>query len=219
MSGQSEDQGSLTRFAHDIHSPDAERREEAARQIWLRFAGRLRFVVRRRLDPRILRRAGEDDVLNALFASFFAAKPGPAGPPPSRADLWRLLVHFTVRKVANTADHHRAQRRDIARERPLGDAAATEPDPGGFEPEDPRWMSPEDEAVAREEFARLRAGLPEDLRTVFDQRMDGYTNAEIARQTGRVERTVELKMKAVRALLGPRLGIVSPVPARTQPGG
>src|SRR6476660_5298395 len=114
--------GSLTRFAFDLHSPDAALREEAARQIWTRFAGRLRAVVRRRLDPRILRRAGEDDVLQALFASFFAAKPGPAGPPPSRADLWRLLVHFTVRKVASTADHHRARRRDLGRDRPLGDA-------------------------------------------------------------------------------------------------
>src|SRR3954453_23049486 len=119
MSEPTETPGSLTCFAHDLHSPDAGRREEAARQIWLRFSGRLRGVVRRRLDPRILRRAGEDDVLNSLFASIFDAKPGPAGPPPSRADLWRLLAHFTVRKVANIADYHRAACRDPDREVPL----------------------------------------------------------------------------------------------------
>jgi DNA-directed RNA polymerase specialized sigma24 family protein len=68
--------------------------------------------------------------------------------------------------------------------------------------EDVRRMSPEDEAVAREEFARLLAILPEDLQRVLALRLEGYTNAEIG---GRVERTVELKMKAIRALLRPHL--------------
>ena len=66
-------------------------------------------------------------------------------------------------------------------------------------------MGPEDEAVAREEFARLLAVLPEDLQRVFALRLEGYTNAEIGAQVGRVERTVELKMKTIRALLRPHL--------------
>jgi RNA polymerase sigma-70 factor (ECF subfamily) len=210
-------QGSLTRCAHEMHSPDARRRDEAARRIWLRFAGRLEALVRRRLDPRIRRRAGAEDVVQSLFASFFAAPPGPAGPPRSRADLWMLLVHFTRCKVANTAERHRARRRDVRRDRPLGDAATERSDAAG--PEDPRWVSPEDEAVAREELARLCAALPEDLRPVFELRLQGYTNAEIARQINRVERTVELKLRAIRGLLGPRLGIVPPAPPHPPSGG
>src|SRR5450759_334728 len=93
--------GSMTRYARDLYAPEVARREEAARQIWVRFAARLAAEVRRRLDPRVLRRAGDDDVVQSLFASFFAAAPGPAGPPRNRAELWRLLVHFTVCKVAN----------------------------------------------------------------------------------------------------------------------
>jgi DNA-directed RNA polymerase specialized sigma24 family protein len=201
-------EGSLTRWAHELHAPDAARREAAARQIWLRFSARLRDLVRHRLDPQIRRRASADDVLQSLFASFFTAPPGPAGPPRSRADLWRLLVHFTICKVANTAERHRAQRRDVRRERPLdaADAAAERFPPTEHEPEDPRWMSPEDEAVAREEFDRLRAVVPDDLRPVLDLRLEGYTNAEIARQINRVERTVELKLRAIRGLLAPHLG-------------
>jgi DNA-directed RNA polymerase specialized sigma24 family protein len=208
--------GSLTRFAHEMHSPDAARRAEAARQIWRRFAEGLRDVVRQRLDPKILRRAGEDDVVQSVFASFFTAPPGPGGPPRSRADLWRLLVHFTLCKVANTAERHRAQRRDVRRERPLGDVdAAAEgvaPTENEHEHEDPRWMSPDDEAVAREEFDRLRAILPEDLWPVFDLRVEGYTNAEIAAQIHRVERTVELKLRAIRGLLEPHLEFPPPRP-------
>jgi RNA polymerase sigma-70 factor (ECF subfamily) len=196
---------SLNRYLRDLHSPDVQRREEAARQIWLRFAERLTAVVRRRLNSRILRHAGVDDVLQSLFASFFAAAPGTNGPPRNSAELWNLLVCFTMRKVANTAHHYQAQRRDIRREWPLvnrttHDMAAG---PGWAEPVDFRSLSPEDEAIAHDEFDRLLGVLPEDLKQVFAMRLEGYTNAEIAARIGRVERTVELKMRVIRGLLRP----------------
>jgi RNA polymerase sigma-70 factor (ECF subfamily) len=204
-----ENPGSVTRYAFEMHSPDAARREEAARQLWLRFAERLRGVVRRRVDPRILRRSSEDDVLQSLFASFFTAPPGPGGPPRSRADLWRLLVHITLCKVANTVDRHFAAKRDVRRESGLAKAR-----PEGFgdgdavaQIEDPRWIDPQDAALAREEYERLRAVIPDDLRLVFDLRLEGYTNAEIAQQINRVERTVELKLQAIRGVLAPHLDL------------
>ena len=110
-------EGSLTRFVRDLHGSDPLLREEAARQIWLRFADRLRAVVRRRLDVRLRTRADADDILQSLFADFFAANPGPKGPPRSRQDLWRLLVHFTMCKIARTSERNRAARRDVRRER------------------------------------------------------------------------------------------------------
>jgi DNA-directed RNA polymerase specialized sigma24 family protein len=190
------DDGSPTRYARDLHAPDPTVLQEAARQLWLRFADRLRGVVRRRLDPRILRKAGgESDVLQSVFAGFFAAPPGPGGPPRSRDDLWRLLVHFTLCKVANTAHHHRAARRDVRRVQPLGD----------FDDADPGVLGPEAAAVAREEFDRLLARLPDDLQRVLALRLEGYTVAEIAARLGRVERTVELKLPAIRGLLAPHL--------------
>jgi DNA-directed RNA polymerase specialized sigma24 family protein len=204
-----ETRGLLTVCAHEMHSPDARRREEAARQIWAHFAGRLEAMVRRRLDPRILRRAGADDVVQSLFASFFAAAPGPAGPPRNHEELWRLLVRFTMCKVANTAERHRARRRDVRRERPrAGPTPAAEDSGSGWaELADRHRIDPEVEAIASEEFARLLALLPEDLQRVFALRLEGYTNAEIAAQLGRVERTVELKMRVIRGLLQPHLGI------------
>ncbi len=201
------ERGIIDPLAHQLHAPEASRREEAARQLWLRFAERLRALVRRTLDARIRRRADEDDVLQSVFAGYFAAQPGPAGPPRSRAELWRLLVCITMRKVTNTADRHRARRRDLRRERPL-DGIGDDTEPAG--PADRRRISPDDEAIAREEFARLLAVLPEDLQKVFALRLEGFTNAEIAAQLGRVERTVELKMRAIRGLLGPHLGIAIP---------
>jgi hypothetical protein len=116
-----ETEGSLTIYARELYSPDPNRREEAARQLWLRFSERLVAQVRRRLDPRILRRTGAEDVVQNLFAAFFDADPGPNGPPRNRAELWRRLVHFTMCAVANTVDYHQAQRRDYRRETPFGE--------------------------------------------------------------------------------------------------
>ena len=207
-------EGSLTRCARDLHAPDAARREEAARQIWLRFSDRLGAEVRRRLDARILRRVGFDDVVQDLFASFFAATPGPGGPPRNRDELWRLLVHFTMCKVANTADRHRAKRRDVRRERPLEDAAGDREGVRPFEPLDLRGLDPADEAIARMEFARLLSLLPDDLSAVFVMKLQGFTNAQIAAEIGRVERTVELKLRTIRGLLRPEVGDAPPTEAK-----
>jgi hypothetical protein len=176
-----------------LYSPDALQRDEAARQLWLRFSGRLAAEVRRRLDARILLRAGMDDMLQSLFVSFFAATPGPGGPPRNRAGVWRLLVHFTMCKVANTAERHRTARRDHRRERRLEDLA-TDPDdsqPRAFELADPRCLDPADEVVARLEFTRLLGVLPDDLRAVFVMRVQGYTNAQIAAEIGRARSASE----------------------------
>jgi DNA-directed RNA polymerase specialized sigma24 family protein len=200
--------GSLTRWAQELHAPEAPRREEAARQLWLHFAERLRALIRRKLDPGLRRRADEDDILQSLFAGYVAAKPGPDGPPRNRAELWRLLVRITICKVANTAERHRAARRDVRRERPigaLGDGTAP------TELEDRYRINPADEALMREEFARLLAVLPEDLQNVLALRLEGNTNAEIAVRLGRGERTIELKMRAIRGLLGPHLDIRPPI--------
>jgi DNA-binding NarL/FixJ family response regulator len=55
----------------------------------------------------------------------------------------------------------------------------------------------------------MLALLPEDLQQILALRLEGYTNAEIARQLCRGERTIEGKMRAIRALLAPHLGSVA----------
>ncbi len=197
--------GSLTRLAQEVYSPDPIRRDEAAREMWLRFSDRIATIVRRRLDPRILRRAGLEDVMQSLFADYFAAGPGPSGPPRDRVELWRRLVRFTLYKIANTVDRHGARRRDVRREQLVGDFV------GPAEPVDFRHRAPEEEAAAREEFDRLLDVLPDDLRRVLAMRIEGYSNAEIALEIGRVERTVELKLRTIRSLLHPHLrDVVAP---------
>jgi RNA polymerase sigma factor (sigma-70 family) len=194
-----------------LYSQDAGRRDEAARRIWERFSARLVGEVHRRLNAQIRQRVDAEDVIQSLFERFFAAGPGPGGPPRNRAEFWRLLVHITICTVADTVDHHRAKRRDVRREEPLGHLFADADSSRPSEPMGSRGIDPADEAIARIEFARLLGLLPDDLREVLVMRLQGYTNAQIGAHIGRVERTVELKLRTIRELVRPHIeGAPSP---------
>ncbi len=151
--------GSVTLCVLHLQSPDARQREEAARIIWERFAPRLLALVRRHLDNRIRRREDEQDVLQNVYASFCLGQLEGKPTPASREELWKLLARITMCKVVNTANHHRAARRDIRRER--------------FESHDsgslfPQWMlehvdkaqpSHEEKIIILDEVERLIEGI------------------------------------------------------------
>jgi RNA polymerase sigma-70 factor (ECF subfamily) len=200
--------GSLTRYVHELRSPDGRARDEAARIIWERFAPRLKLLVRRHLDNRIFRREDEHDVLQSMFASFCAGQCRGSKAPASREELWKLLVRITMCKVVNTAHRHLAERRDIRRER-------GEPRAGPDDHRFPHWMldhvarsqpSAEERIAVVEEVQRLLQILPEDLRQILVWRLEGFTNAEIAGMIGRTVRSVELKLQLIRKRLEHEFG-------------
>jgi hypothetical protein len=198
--------GSVTRDAEDLRSADPLVRDRAARRIWERFEPRLLELVRRRLNPRIRVREDEHDLLQSMFRSFFGMGQGPGHGQPvltSRGELWRFLVWMAMCKVANAAHKHLASCRDVRREQPLGLLHLSDPKLEGWMAEvDHRGkLSPEEVAISREEFDRLLRRLPEPLQQIFVWRLQGYTNADIARMISRTERTVELRMKIIRKTL------------------
>jgi RNA polymerase sigma-70 factor (ECF subfamily) len=183
-------------------------RDEAARIIWERFAPRLKNLVRRHLDSRILRREDEQDVLQSMFASFCHAQATGKTAPASREELWKLLVRITMCKVVNTAHRHLADRRDIRRER--GDGPR---DPG--DSHFPKWMldhvdrsqpSPEERVAVVEEVQRLLRLLPDPLRQIVVWKLEGFTNAEISCMIGRTVRSVETKLQLIRKHLEGEFG-------------
>src|SRR5271165_5799708 len=109
--------GSLTLCVHLLRSPDCRERDEAARIIWDRFSHKLQSLVRRHLDNQIRRREDEQDILQSMYVSFCLGQLQGKTAPSSRQELWRLLVRITMCKVVNTANRHRAARRDVRRER------------------------------------------------------------------------------------------------------
>jgi RNA polymerase sigma-70 factor (ECF subfamily) len=195
--------GSLTQCIYNLRSPDYRLRDEAARVIWDRFAGRLQVLVKRHLDNRIRCREDENDVLQSMYASFCKGQSEGKATPASRDELWKLLVRIALCKLVNTAQRHTAARRDVRRERsPLPDAA------DNFE--FPRWMlehvdnrrpTADEQFLVIDEFERLIGVLPEDHRQIVLWKVDGYKNAEIANMIGRTVRSVELKLQLIRKKL------------------
>lgn len=147
-------------------------RDEAARQIWDRFAQRLSALVRRRLNPKIRVREDENDVVQSMFQSFFAVQQNQGYPLKNREELWRFLVGMTMCKVANVAHHHQRTRRDIRREQSLAPSEGA----GDFSASviagiaDLSVMSPAGAAISRIELARtLRR-----LQRCDDDHPEGY---------------------------------------------
>jgi RNA polymerase sigma-70 factor (ECF subfamily) len=191
----------MTMAAADLRSPDQARREAAARLIWERYSAQLLALTKRRLDPRIQRREGPEDVLQSAFGSFFDGH----ATLNSREDLWRLLVRITLCKVANTAKYHTAARRDYRREQ------VTDRPPDGGEGPDPileimdaNKPTPLEALVLTEELDGWLEPLTPEHRRIAQWRLEGYSNQEISVKINRTVRAVELKLQIIRQRLEAR---------------
>ena len=88
-----------------------------------------------------------------------------------RTGLWPLLVTITARKAINEIKHQRAKKRDHAAEVAIADVSLFV----GHQP------SPEFAFMIAEEVQKLVSALGHDtMRTIVRQKLDGFTNAEIA---------------------------------------
>jgi DNA-directed RNA polymerase specialized sigma24 family protein len=107
-------------------------------------------------------------------------------------------------KLVNTANRHRAARRDVRREQhdKVGDTRSA----SLF----PRWMleyvdraapTPEEQVLVVEELERILQNLPDELRHIVLWKLEGFTNADIASMLQRTVRCVELKLQLIRKRL------------------
>jgi RNA polymerase sigma factor (sigma-70 family) len=191
--------GSVTRLIQDLRGTDPAVYERAARLIWERYFRGLLSLAQAHLDPRVRRREDEEDVVQAMYASFCRRQRRGDFDLASRDELWSLLVTITLRKARNAARGQRRQARDVGRE---VDAAADEAGPPGWaleqmEAADP---TPAEAAVMNEALEeRLEALADPVLRRVALLKLEGYTNPEIAAELRITARTVERKLDRIRA--------------------
>ncbi len=177
----------------------------AAQRLWERYFTRLVRLVRAKLGGLPRRAADEEDIALSAFNSF--CQGAAAGRFPQLADrdnLWPLLVLIATRKVYDLAERQRTRKRGGGRVQ--GESALRGPDAAGepkagldqFPGEEP---TPELVAQVAEEYRRLLDLLAdEQLRTVAQWKMEGYTNEEIAAKLGCVLRTVERKLRTIRSI-------------------
>jgi hypothetical protein len=176
----------------------------AAQKIWERYFSRLVQLAQQKLQAFPRRAADEEDVALSAFNSFCAGVAAGRFPQlHDRNDLWHILVVLAGWKVRDLKKREQAAKRGGGRLRgesvfDQGPAAAADAGIGGVAGDEP---TPEFAAIVTEEYQRLIEQLGDDtLRQIALLKLEGYTNEEIAERLGCVVRTVERKLRFIRAL-------------------
>jgi DNA-directed RNA polymerase specialized sigma24 family protein len=172
----------------------------AAGALWNAYFRRLVELARQRLRGRRAAAADEEDVALSAFDSFCrGAREGRFPRLDDRDDLWQILLMITARKAVNLLKQERRQKRGGGRVVAASALSGGGDDEGAFAEVMGREPTPELAAQVAEECRRLLEALGDDeLRAIAVAKMEGRTNAEIARQLGRGESTVERKLALIR---------------------
>jgi RNA polymerase sigma-70 factor (ECF subfamily) len=169
--------------------------QDAARQVFQRFADRLIGLAHSRLDPLIRRKTDPEDVVLSVFKSFFQRWAAGQFDVGNWDSLWGLLVCITLRKCGREVKYFHRPGRDVRKETalpPAGDEAS-----GGWEAlaSEP---TPAEAAMLADTVEQFLAGLGERERQIVRLRLEDYTVPEISAQVGLTEYTVKGVLKKVR---------------------
>src|SRR5262249_28438645 len=183
---------------------------DAAAALWERYFTRLVALARTRLPGVPYREDVAEDVAVSVFHSFFRrAGEGGFRQLDDRGDLWQLLAVLTTRKAVSARRRERAAKRGAGQVVAASDLGAG-PDEeavalfGNLPAAEP---TPEEVVAAVEEGHRLLDLLGnEELRQVARDRLEGYTNEEIADRRSISLATVERKLMRVRTRWSDEMG-------------
>lgn len=174
--------------------------DEAAREVFARFAGRLMGLARRHLDARLAVKVDPEDVVQSAYKSFFVRQREGGLEVGTWDNLWGVLTMITLRKCADRAAYYRAGKRDVGREVAGG---ADDSGPGvAADVALDRDPSPDEAAVLAETVEALFRAIDDpDERAILELSLQGFTAGEIADQLGRAERSVRRLRERVRKRL------------------
>lgn len=174
--------------------------DEAAREVFARFAGRLVGLARRHLDGRLAVKVDPEDVVQSAYKSFFVRQREGGLEVGTWDNLWGVLTMITLRKCADRAAYYRAGKRDVGREVAGG---ADDSGPGLVaDVALDRDPSPDEAAVLAETVEALFRAIDDpDERAILELSLQGFTAGEIADQLGRAERSVRRLRERVRKRL------------------
>ena len=167
------------------------------RLVFEHFSRRLIGLARGHLDARLQQKVDPEDVVQSAYKSLLLRYGEGALAAEGWEGLWGLLTMITVRKCADRARFHKAERRDLRRE-----TAPAARDDG------PAWLeaigrepTPDQAVVLAETIEGLLSRLDADERTMVEMSLQGFSTQEISEQTGRAERSVRRLRERVRKYL------------------
>ena len=161
-----------------------------------RFTRRLVGLARRQLGGLLRHKVDPEDVVQSVYKSFLLRYGAEMLVGGDEGGLWALLARITLRKCADRARYHRAERRDAARE-----VAAPAEEDAAWQEVSGREPTPDEAAALAETVERLFRGLGSDERAILELSLQGYSTQEIGERLGRAERSVRRVRERARALL------------------
>jgi DNA-directed RNA polymerase specialized sigma24 family protein len=171
--------------------------ETAAQRLFERYFVQLEQVARGRLAGLRLHDRDEQDVAIVAMEQFFlGVRQGRFPRLRDRHDLWQVLLMILERRLI---DEYRRKPEPVCGESALhAPGTDSQSDAGFVVPAlDPR---PDMIVQMAEELAARLSQLPERLRPLAIWKLEGRTNAEIAKLIGRSEKRVEAKLKLIREI-------------------
>jgi RNA polymerase sigma-70 factor (ECF subfamily) len=169
---------------------------DAATELYLRYAGRLRALSVGQVAPDLATRLDPDDIVQSVFRTFFRRAAQGQYDVPEGEDLWKLFLIIALHKIRSAGAFHRAAKRDV-RATANGMIAPME-----------QLAAPDEMALAtlRMVIDEVLNALPPSMRAIVELRIDGHQVEEIAQRTQRSRRSVERALQEFRARLSPLIG-------------
>jgi RNA polymerase sigma-70 factor (ECF subfamily) len=169
--------------------------DEAAREVFDRYAARLLLLSRRRIGQRMNSRVDPEDVVQSVFRTFFARVKNDQFDIAAKDDLFKLLVRITAHKTLRQIAHHRAAKRDPKQETPQGDdghemlmqVMADEP-------------TPESIVTFMDQLEHFLSQLAPEDRQILELRLQGFSTEEIAKQLGSYDRKIRRVLERIRGV-------------------
>ena len=168
--------------------------DDAATELYLRYAHRLRALANAQTSPELQQRVDNEDLVQSIFRTFFRRVAGGQYDVPNGDELWKLLLVIGLNKIRSTATHHRANKRDVKK---TVSGEVLDSSTNGSDQSDATGLK-----ILEMTIDDLLSELPEQYREIVNYRIAGFEVSEIAEKTQRSKRTVERILQAFRQQLG-----------------
>lgn len=167
--------------------------QDAATQLYFRYAERLRQLVRSETSAALARREDADDILQSIFTSFFRGVGQGYYDVPAGDELWKLFLVIALNKICAKGTYHRAAKRDVRAT--VGGEFLARYSGYAADPAQP------DVVFLKLVIEEALEQLPPLPRQMVVLRIEGFEVGEIATRTQRSKRTVERVLQDFRRQL------------------
>ena len=172
--------------------------QQAAAELFRRYAERLTGLARSRLSAKLAQRVDAEDVVQSAYRSFFADAREGRYDLEHGGDLWRLLVTITLRKLYHQVERSTTAKRDLEREQSFSSEDSLLGLQAHLRSHEP---SPVEAIALADQLEQTMRRLEPFQRRILELRLQGFNVEEVAADAGCSVRTVRYALKEIKQQL------------------